>query len=170
MTLFDWFVVIVVVLSTLMAAAQGLVLELVSLAALVLGLWHVIHSGGVADVVAFLLIALGVMLIIGLIGRAISKVARTVGLGGLDSFLGAIFGVIRGCFLVVIAIIAIAAFVPQKNWLNGSTLAPYFLSAADDVSAGAPAELQHKVQEGVGIIKQGPNWIQFHLHPPPATR
>ena len=38
MTLFDWFVVIVIVLSTIMAAAQGLVLELVSLAALVLGL------------------------------------------------------------------------------------------------------------------------------------
>ena len=59
---------------------------------------HVIHSEGVADVVAFLLIALGVMLIIGLIGRAISKVAHTAGLGGLDSLLGAIFGVIRGCF------------------------------------------------------------------------
>jgi membrane protein required for colicin V production len=184
MTLFDWFVVIIILLSTIMAAAQGLVLELVSLAALVLGLWlafwnyhvlatplsHVIHSEGIADVVAFLLIALGVMLVIGLIGRAISKVARTAGLGGLDSLLGAIFGVIRGCFLVVVAIIAIAAFVPQKNWLQGSKLTPYFLSAANDLSAGAPAELQHKIQEGVAIIKQGPNWIQFHLHPPPATR
>ncbi len=184
MTLFDWFVVVIIVLSTIMAAAQGLVLELVSLAALVLGLWlafwnyhvlatplsHVIHSEGVADVVAFLLIALGVMLVIGLIGRAISKVAHTAGLGGLDSLLGAIFGVIRGAFLVVVAIIAIAAFVPQKNWLQGSKLAPYFLSAANDLSAGAPAELQHKIQEGVAMIKQGPNWIQFHLHPPPATR
>ena len=184
MTLFDWFVVAIIVLSTIMAAAQGLVLELVSLAALVLGLWlafwnypvlatplsHVIHSEGVANVVAFLLIALGVMLVIGLIGRAISKVAHTAGLGGLDSLLGAIFGVVRGCFLVVVAIIAIAAFVPQKNWLQGSKLAPYFLSAANDISAGAPAEMQHKIQEGVAIIKQGPGWIQFHLHPPPATR
>ena len=30
MTLFDWFVVVIIVLSTIMAAAQGLVLELVS--------------------------------------------------------------------------------------------------------------------------------------------
>ncbi len=64
MTLFDWFVVVVIVLSTIMAAAQGLVLELVSLAALVLGLWlafwnyhvlatplsHVIHSEGVVAI------------------------------------------------------------------------------------------------------------------------
>jgi membrane protein required for colicin V production len=184
MTVFDWFIVVIILLSTIMAAAQGLVLELVSLAALVLGLWlafwnyhllaaplsHLIHSEGVANVVAFLLIALGVMLVIGLIGRAISKAIRTVGLGGLDSLLGAIFGVIRGGFLVVIAIIAIAAFVPQRNWLQGSKLAPYFLPAANDVSVGAPAELQRKIQEGVAIIRQGPNWIQFHLHPPPATR
>lgn len=184
MTFFDWFIVVVILLSTIMAAAQGLVLEVVSLAALVLGLWlafwnydvlaapisHVIHSAGVADVLAFLLIALGVMLIVGLIGRAISKVAHTAGLGGLDSLLGAIFGVIRGCFLVVVAIIAIAAFMPQKTWLNGSRLTPYFLSAAKDLSVGAPAELRHKIQEGVAIIKQGPGWLQFHLHPPPATR
>ena len=184
MTLFDWFIIAVIVLSTIMAAAQGLVLELVSLAALVLGLWlafwnyhllatplsHVIHSEGIADVVAFLLIALGVMLGIGLLGRAISKAIRTVGLGGLDSLLGAIFGVIRGGFLIVVAIIAIAAFVPQRNWLQGSKLAPYFLSAANDVSVGAPAELQHKIQKGVAIVRQGPNWIEFHLLPPPATR
>jgi membrane protein required for colicin V production len=110
------------------------------------------------------------MLVIGLLGRAISKVIRTVGLGGLDSLLGAIFGVIRGGFLIVVAIIAIAAFVPQKNWLQGSKLAPYFLSAANDVSVGAPAELQQKIQKGVATIRQGPNWIQFHLHPSPATR
>lgn len=184
MTIFDWFIVAVILLSTIVAAAQGLVLEIVSLAALVLGLWlafwnygvlagplsRVIHSVGVADVLAFLLIVLGVMLIVGLIGRAISKVAHTAGLGGLDSLLGAIFGVIRGCFLVVVAIIAIAAFMPQKAWLRGSKLAPYFLSAANDFSAEAPAELRHKIQEGVAIIQQGPDWLQFHLHPHPATR
>ena len=184
MTLFDWFIVVVVILSTILAAAQGLVLEVVSLIALVLGLWlafwnygllaaplsRIIHSAGLADVLAFLLIALGVMLIVGLIGRAISKVARTAGLGGLDSLLGAIFGVIRGCFLVVVAIIAIAAFMPQKTWLNGSKLAPYFLSAANQCSAGAPAELRRKIQAGVAIIEHSPGWLQFHLHPPPATR
>ena len=184
MTLFDWFIVVVILLSTIMAAAQGLLLEIVSLAALVLGLWlafwnygvlaaplsRVIHSVGVADVLAFLLIALGVMLVIGLIGRAISKVAHKAGFGGLDSLLGAIFGVIRGAFLVVVAIIAIAAFMPQKTWLNGSKLAPYFLSAANNVSAGAPAELQHKIQKGAAIIQHGPGWLQNHLHPPPATR
>ena len=73
--------------------------------------------------------------------------------------------------LVVIAIIAIAAFMPQQTWLNGSKLAPYFLSAANQVSAGAPAELRLKIQQGVAVIEHvPPTWIQLHLHPPPATR
>lgn len=184
MTLFDWFIIAVILLSTIAAAAQGLVLELVSLAALILGVWlafwnygvlavplsRTIHSVAVADVVGFLVIALGVMLIVGLIGRAIRKVTHAAGLGGLDSLLGAIFGIVRGAFLVVIAIIAIVAFMPQKRWLNGSELAPYFLSAANECSAGAPAELQHKIQEGVAIVKHGPEWLQNRLHPPPRTR
>ena len=185
MTLFDWFIVAIILLSTIMAAAQGLLLEVISLIALVLGLWlafwnygllaaplaRLIHSRPVADTLGFLLIALGVMLIIGLIGRAISRVVHTVGLGGLDSLLGAIFGIIRGGFLVVVVIMAIAAFMPQDTWLNGSKLAPYFLSVANEFSAGAPAELQSRIKEGVAAIeKDRPVWIQLHLHPPHATR
>lgn len=185
MTLFDWFIVVIILLSTILAASQGLLLEVISLVALVLGLWlafwnygvlaaplaRLIHSQPVADALGFLLIALGVMLVIGLIGRAVSKVVHTVGLGGLDSLLGAIFGIIRGGFLVVIAIIAIAAFMPNATWMNGSKLAPYFLSAANKFSAGAPAELQHRIKEGVAAIeKDRPVWIQLHLHPPHATR
>ncbi len=185
MTLFDWFIVAIILLSTILAAAQGLLLELVSLAALVLGVWlafwnysvladplaHVIHSQHVADALGFLLIALGVMLIIGLLGRAVSKVVHIVGLGGLDSLLGAIFGIIRGGFLVVVVIIAIVAFMPQDTWLKGSKLAPYFLSAANKFSAGAPAELQQRIKDGVAAIENDrPVWIQLHLHPPHATR
>lgn len=185
MTLFDWFIIAILLLSTVLAVAQGFLLEIISLVALVFGLWlafwnygivaaplaHLIHSQEVADALGFLLIALGVMLIVGLVGRAISKVVHTIGLGGLDRLLGAIFGIIRGAFLVVVVIIAIAAFMPQNAWLNGSKLAPYFLSAANKVSAGAPAELQRRIKDGVAAIeKDRPVWIQLHLHPPQATR
>lgn len=185
MTLFDWIVVAIIVLSTIMAAAQGFLLEIISLGGLFLGLWLAfwnyrvlavplarhINSEHVADALAFLLIALGVMIIIGLLGRLISRLAHKAGLGGFDSLLGAIFGIVRGCVLVVIAIIAIAAFMPQKTWLQGSKLAPYFLSAANQFSAGAPAELRLKIQQGVAAIEQvRPTWIDLHLHPPPATR
>lgn len=185
MTPFDWIIIAIIVLSAIVAASQGFLLEVISLAGLILGLWlalwnyrvlavpftRVIHAEHIADALAFLLIALGVMIIVGLIGRVISRLAHTAGLGGLDGLLGAIFGIIRGCVLVVVAIIAIAAFMPQKTWMTGSKLAPYFLSAANQCSAGAPAELRLKIQEGVAAIEHvRPTWIQLDLHPHPATR
>ena len=185
MTIFDWAIIAIIVLSAIVAASQGFLLEVISLAGLIFGLWlafwnyrvlaipfaRFIHSEHIADALAFLLIALGVMIIIGLIGRAISRLAHTAGLGGLDSLLGAIFGIIRGCVLVVIAIIAIAAFIPRNTWMEGSRLAPYFLSAANRFSAGAPAELQLKIQQGVDAIRHvHPSWIQLDLHPHPGTR
>ncbi|MEO7005081.1 MAG: CvpA family protein, partial [Acidobacteriaceae bacterium] len=119
MTIFDWVIVLIIVLSAVVAAAQGFLLEVFGLAGLVLGLWlalwnygvlavplsHVIRSERVSDALAFLLIALGVMLIVGLIGRLFSKVAHSVGLGGLDGLLGALFGVVRGAVLVVVMIV-----------------------------------------------------------------
>lgn len=185
MTIFDWVILAIVVLSAIVAASQGFLLEVFALAGLVLGLWlalwnyrvlavpfsHVIHSERIADALAFLLIAFGVMIILGLIGRLFSKLAYTAGLGGLDGLLGAIFGVIRGCVLVVVMIIAMAAFFPQKTWMAGSKLAPYFLSAANQVSAGAPAELRLKIQEGVAALEHvRPIRLQLDLHPHPATR
>jgi len=185
MTIFDWAIIAIIVVSAIVAASQGFLLEVISLAGLIFGLWlafwnyrvlavpfgHVIRSPYIADALAFLLIAFGVMIIVGLMGRGLSRLARTIGLGGLDSLLGAIFGVVRGCVLVVIGIIAIAAFLPQNTWMNGSKLAPYFLSAANQVSAGARAELRFKIHQGVATIEHvRPPWIQLDLHRHPETR
>jgi membrane protein required for colicin V production len=184
-TIFDWFIIAIIVISMFVAAAQGFLLEVVSLAGLIFGLllafWnyrvlavpfsHVIHSEQVSGALAFLLIALGVMIIVGLLGRLISRMAHLAGLGGLDRLLGAIFGIVRGGVLVVIAIIAIVAFYPHSTWMKGSKLAPWFLSAANHISAGAPAELRLKIQEGVAAIEHVHLiHLQLDLHPDPATR
>lgn len=185
MTPFDWIIIVVLVLSVIVAASQGFVLEIITLAGLGFGLWlafwnyqvlavpmaRVIHSAAIADALGFLLIAFGVMIIFGLVGRLISRLVRTAGLGGLDSLLGALFGIVRGCVLIVIAILAIAAFMPQKTWMNGSKFAPYFLSGADQVAAAAPTELRLKIQRGLAALKHVPPLrLQLDLHPNPATR
>lgn len=185
MTPFDWIIVAILVLSAVVAAAQGFLREVISLIGLIVGftlaLWNYrlladplarhIHSERAADALAFLLIALGVMIVAGLLGRAAAALAHTAGLGGLDRLLGAVFGIFRGCVLVVVVIIAMAAFMPQTAWLRGSTLAPYFLSSANACAAGAPAALRQKIRDGVSEIKNTrSNWIELNLHRRPATR
>ena len=185
MTIFDLFILAILAVSAVVAASQGFLREVFGLAGLVIGLWialwnyrvvaaslsHAIRSQAVCDVLGFLLIALGIMVLFGLLGRLFSSFARGVGLGGLDRLLGAIFGIVRGGVLVVVMIVAIAAFFPQNTCMKGSKLAPYFLTAANQVSAGAPAELRLKIQEGVAALEQvRPIRLQFGLHPHPETR
>lgn len=185
MTPFDWTIVAILAISAITAAWQGFLREVISLAGLIAGLtlalWNyrllagplarVVRSEHIADALAFLLIAFGIMIVFGVAGRLISRLAQTAGLGGLDRLLGAMFGVVRGCVLVAVAIIALAAFTPNTSWLRGSRFAPYFLSLADQISGAAPAELRLKIRHGVAAIEQvRPTWIQLSLHPHPATR
>ncbi len=167
MTLVDIAIVVILVLSTLAAIAQGLIRELSSLAGLVLGLvlasWNYarlaaplgrwIHSSGIADALAFLSIALGIMLVAGVIGNLLQKTAQGIGLGWLDRILGAGFGFVRGCVLVMVAMLAIAAFRPGAPWMQGSRLAPYFLPGARILSVQAPATLKEKVVTGITFLQ-----------------
>ena len=165
--LVDVAIVAIVILSMLAAISQGLLRELFALAGLVLGLvlasWNYarlaiplgrwIHSPGIANALAFLMIAFGVMLVAGWIGSLLRKTVQLIGLGWLDSILGAVFGIIRGCVVVMVAMIAIAAFRPHASWMQGSKLTPYFLPGAQMLSAQAPAALKEKVVLGITYLK-----------------
>lgn len=175
MVLFDWLIVVVLLVSVLSAAKNGFFLEVFSLAGVIIGLvlaswnyqrllpWltHWIHSLAAAEALSFLLIALGVMLLAGLLGRVIRWSVHSIGLGWADRLLGAIFGVIKGFVLVTIAVIVIAAFFPKASWLQNSRLAPCFLSAAHSVSITAPHGLEQRIRKGVGSLQRSePEWLK----------
>jgi membrane protein required for colicin V production len=168
MTGLDWAIVAVVVLSVLLAAAQGFFFEVFALAGVVLGYllaaweyWRVsswilphVQSQAVADGVAFLAIFFGVMLAAGITGRIARWLVRQAGLGLADRFLGAIFGLARGLAIVTVLILALAAFAPGSRWLAQSSLAGHFLGAAQGMSWVAPASLREKLRHGVAAIRQ----------------
>lgn len=184
MTPADWIIIAIIVLSALIAAAQGFLREVIALAGLIAGLelalWNYrvlsvplgrhIEPQRLADIISFVFIALLVMILAGVIGRLVSSFAQKVGLGGLDRLLGGCFGILRGCILVVLGIIALAAFMPQSTWLNGSKLAPYFLSAANTSSLSAPPDLRNRIQTGLASLRHdSPAWIQLGLRKRTST-
>ncbi len=130
MALIDWFIAAVLVLSVIGAARNGFFIEAFSLAGVVLGLliaswnfqklmpWilHAIHTPAVAEAIAFLAIALAIMVMAGLIGRALHWSARSIGLGWLDRLVGALFGFLKGCVVVTLGVMAIAAFLPRNGF------------------------------------------------------
>src|SRR5579875_333036 len=98
MALIDWAIVIVLIVSALGAAKHGFLVEVFSLAGVVLGLllasWNYqkvlpwiagwIHSPGIADAIAFLAVALAVMILAGLAGRLVRWSVHSIGLGWAD--------------------------------------------------------------------------------------
>lgn len=177
MTPVDWAIAAVLVISVLSAAKHGFFIEACSLAGVVLGLllasWNygrvmpwfspLVHNPAIAEFLGFLAIALGVMVVAGLVGRALRWSAKSIGLGWLDRLAGAAFGFLRGCVIVTLGVMAMAAFLPEKGWLNGSRLAPRFFAMAHTSAAVTPTELGEKIRDGLRLIQEAqPEW----LHPP----
>jgi len=175
MALVDWLIIVVLLVSVLSAAKNGFFLEVFSLAGAILGLvlasWNYqkllpwitrwIHSFPAAEALSFLLIALGVMLLAGLLGRIIRWSVHSIGLGWADRFLGGLFGFVKGFVLITIAVLVVAAFFPQASWFRQSRFAPGFLTMAHRVSAIAPEDLERRIRQGVGILRNSePGWLK----------
>jgi len=177
MAIVDWIITAIVVLAVVGAARNGFFVEAFSLGGVVLGLliasWnyqrlmpsmqHAIHTPAIAEAIAFLVIAIVVMIAAGLVGRILHRTAHSIGLGWLDRLVGAAFGFLKGCIVVTLGVMALAAFYPQSGWLDHSRLAPYLLSAAHTTTAVTPQQLGERIREGVKIIRDAqPDWLKPH--------
>jgi membrane protein required for colicin V production len=173
MNLADLLILIVLVVSVVSAFAKGFFVEIFSLAGVILGLFlaaanygtiavwivPVVKNIQVANLIAFVLVALLVMLLAGLAGRLLRGLFRTVGLGGVDRLLGATFGLVKGCVVVTLILMGVVAFLPRQDWLINSRLAPVFLTAAHGGSQVMPLHLGEEIRQGLEVLKMAqPNW------------
>lgn len=174
---FDWFLIAILAWSTIMAFLRGLLLELFALGGLVAGvllaswnypavaavLGHVVTEKAVANVFAFLLIAIVVMVLCALVGKALHHTANAIGLGFFDRLFGAVFGYLRGCLLCVAVLMAMTAFLPPTAAVAKSSLSPYFLAGAHAVSFVVPHDLRRLILDGAEELKHtAPDWIKRH--------
>ena len=161
----------------MLAFARGFLLELFSLGGLIAGVllasWYypvpaailerVITAKTVANVTAFLLIAIGVMVVCAFTGKALHHTASAIGLGFFNRLFGAVFGYFRGCLLGVAIMMALTAFLPPIAAISKSSLSPYFLAGAHAVSFVVPHDLRQLILDGAAQLKHNaPDWIKQH--------
>ncbi len=158
MTLFDFGVLGVLVVSIAISLLRGLAREMVSLAVWVGGFILATFFG--SYVAAYLpqslqplwsaligfLIVFGVVLIIGWIaGMALSSAVRASGLAPADRALGVLFGLVRG-LLIVLVFVVLAGLTPlprERIWRDAFLSGP-FETAALALKPHLPARLgQH---------------------------
>ncbi|MCC6194138.1 MAG: CvpA family protein [Burkholderiales bacterium] len=155
MTVFDWSVIGVVALSMLFAYARGFTRELIALLAWVLGFFVAIAfspivgawlpefgaSPVVRYLVAFVLILIAALAVGALVAWPLRSVIRRSGLGFVDRFLGALFGVARGAVLVLaFVLIAGLTSLPRQVWWQNAALAPPLVLVAMSLAPWLPQD------------------------------
>lgn len=163
----DWLILVVLMLSALLAAAQGFFFEIISLGGAVFGYllaawsyggitaWFLpyVKSQAVANLAAFLTIFFSVVLLAGAIARIVRWIVHEAGFRWVDRSLGAAFGFLRGAVIVTAGLLAITAFAPESRELAGSQLSGFFLVAGQGASWLAPAEIRQKFHEGIDMLR-----------------
>jgi membrane protein required for colicin V production len=167
MTGVDWLMLGVVVLSMVTAASQGFFYELFSLAGVVLGYlfaawgyrqvapWVVpyVSSPWVANMAAFLVIFVLVVMLAGTAGRIARWAMKEVGLRWFDRFVGAVFGLARGALVLMVFALAVASFAPESNLLARSRMAPYLLVVARGAIWLAPSQVRQQFRQGMDALQ-----------------
>ncbi len=174
MTWVDWAIVIFLAVSVLGGLQQGFFRSVCSLGGLLLGLalaaWNyarvaallrpLVRIEAVADTIGFLLIALVVMALAGVLGSILAKTFHKLGLGCLDRLAGGVFGLFQGVLLVTLCILVAVAFFPTAHWLLEGKLPRQFFVACHLSTHLSPAELAERVRHGLKILEEeSPEWM-----------
>jgi membrane protein required for colicin V production len=184
MTGLDWVLLLLILISTLLAAAQGFILEVFGLAGTLVGYvlaaweyprvapWfaNYVSSPWVADIAAFLTIFLCVVLLAGALARIVRWAVAGVGMRWFDRVLGGAFGAVRGIAVSAVIVMAMAAFAPNSPAIRHSAFAPYFLVLSRTATWIAPAELRDKFRQGVIILRTAGEKAPPVLPPPKASK
>jgi membrane protein required for colicin V production len=170
MTLADWLICALVLVNVIAAAVQGFFSEALTIAGLIVGyivaawryrslaewLEQYLKNPWLAEILGFLVIFFAIVLLFGIAARIARWVMKTAGLSGLDRFLGALLGFVKGGLMVAVILMGMTAFEPTSKLLQNSQLAPYFLVVGNVAKWLAPAELRLRFEQGLALLHQAP--------------
>jgi membrane protein required for colicin V production len=166
MNIADWLILAVILVSVVMAAAEGFFHQAFGIAGLIVGYllaaWQYhrlaewfgpnLKSPWLGEISAFVIIFVAVMIVAGIAGRIVRWAMKEAGLSLFDRILGGLLGLLKGALFVSVILMGMTAFTPTSKWLEGSGLAPYFLVVGRAAIWLGPSQLRAKFYEGLGML------------------
>jgi membrane protein required for colicin V production len=162
----DYSFLVVIVVSALFGLSRGLVREALSLVTWVLAIWISIHFSpmlgqlmtGLIEqetmrtIAAFLVLFIGTLLTGSVITYLISSGLKKIGLGFLNRLGGLLFGLIRGCGIIMI-LIYVVGLTPLKreSWWHQSVLISPFEQLVEWMRSQAPPEVVKQIESNVKL-------------------
>lgn len=161
MTVFDYCVLVIVLLSMLLGWWRGLVYEILSLlswlaayfvalafvAELAPYMPEVLGSETMKTGVAFAALFLLTLILCGIAAWSLNKLAKAFGMDWrTDGVMGALFGLVRGCFLVLVLVL-VAGFtqLPKQEFWREAALSKPLQSAALILKNSLPDDVAKNV-------------------------
>ena len=157
---FDWIVLAVIGLSSLLGIWRGLVSEVLALLAWVAAFVAARAWGGtVADllsgwlqdpslrqVAGLVAVFAATMLLFAAARFVFSRLLRAVGLGLADRFLGMLFGIVRG-MLIVFTVVLLCGMtdLPRRAWWRDAYLAPPLETSALALKPWLPPQVAQRI-------------------------
>jgi membrane protein required for colicin V production len=160
-TIFDYFVLFVLLASLIISLVRGLVKEMLSLASwivafVVANAWgaplaallpEAVPGEVIRLILAFIVLFIGARLLMGLLSMAVGALIEAGGLTVADRLLGAIFGLGRGLVIVLAAVILCGmTSIPQQDFWKRALLSPWAEDGARTVKPFLPAAFAQHVQ------------------------
>ena len=170
MTPADWLICALVVVNVVTAAIQGFFSEALTMAGLIVGYlvaaWQYrrlaewletfLKNPWLAEILGFLVIFFGIVLLFGVAARLSRWLMKEAGLSGLDRFLGGLLGLLKGGLMVAVILMGLTAFAPTSRLLANSQLAPYFLVVGRAAIWLAPSDLRARFYQGLDLLHNAP--------------
>jgi membrane protein required for colicin V production len=120
MNYIDIVLAILLVLSAISGFRKGLVVELASLAALVLGIWGAVEFSHITseflvenlnwkwnhlNIASFIITFIVIVILVHIVGNTVNKMVETVMLGFVNKLAGLVFGIVRAALVLSILLI-----------------------------------------------------------------
>lgn len=172
----DIFLLIFIAASILYSFIRGLIREVFSFLAILLGFLGASHLYGVpagwiqawvdnptvAQILGFALLFLVIAFALSLAGKLLAHLAKKLDLGWADRCGGAAFGLLKALLLIAILLLVLTAFLPpQSRTLSESKIAPNMIAVVQGISLLVPDRLYHLFAEKEKELKE--YWVMQEL-------
>lgn len=143
MTIADYVIIATILLSMGLSFFRGFAIEAISLVtwiaafivsrlfsvpfAVILGEW--VDPPSARQPIAFVALFVLTLVVGALLKHLIKQVVKATGLSGTDRMLGSVFGLVRGCLIVVVGLIVLSRMTqaPADPWWKSSVMIPHFM-------------------------------------------
>ena len=166
---FDILIIVILGYSLVRGLFRGLVKEVSSLIGVLGGFYAaytyykvlagllagLIHDTSYLNILSFLIIFCGVLIVVGVLGVIIKYLLNISFLGWVDRIGGVVFGVLKGVLIVSILFITLTAFLPKGTaFIKNSELAPHVSWISEKMANVISKEMKQDFNAKLGELKK----------------